>query len=300
MVKNKRKFILVAAYNRPKSLDKLISSLVKCADFHEYKLVITFHEEVSEIKNYLLRSNLENLITIPVYGKNRSALENINFNRIFGYKYCFEMLEADLVIGLEDDVEVGYDTLKFSEALVEIYSNDPEFKCVNLGSRQPFDEELKFSYGKFRYGIFGQASCIARQQYFKEKSNHLYQWDYGIGLDSMLESYYKAGFVVMPFVSRYINDGRGGTHAPDNPSHEYYKDLESSFVGTENFQIESYIEIKDPFKWREDCVPYIHKHSRYFKIRFIFFKIKVIYLKPLRSLLRNLKKHNSLFKMCYF
>jgi len=288
MKKNKRKYILVATYNRPKSLDKLICSLFQCADFHEYMLVVTYHEEISEVRNYLLQSGLDNLISIPVFGKNRSPLENININRIFGYKYCFEMLGADFVVGLEDDVEVGYDTLRFAEAMIDKYRSDPEFRCVNLGSRQPFNEELKFSYGKFRYGIFGQGSCIARQQYFKEKEHHLYKWNYGMGLDSMLEPYYKSGFVVMPFVSRYINDGRGGTHAPEDPNDEYYKDLESSFVGTDGFEIEPYFRIQSSFKWREDCIPYFGDHNRFYRYKFTRFKIRNIYLRKLKSLVRSL------------
>lgn len=289
MKRHKRKFILVAAYNRVKSLDKLVCSLVKCAGFGEYKLVITYHEEVAEVRNYLLCNNLANLISIPVYGKNRNALENININRIFGYQYCFEMLEADFVIGLEDDVEVGYDTLKFSEAMINRYSNDPEFRCVNLGSRQPFDEKLKFFYGKFRYGIFGQGSCIARQQYFKEKANQLYKWNSGRGLDGMLEPYYKSGFVVMPFVSRYINDGRGGTHAPEDPNDDYYRDLESSFVGISDFELAPYSKSEFSFKWREDCIPYLVEDSKIYKFRFFKFKVNVIYLTKLKNFIRVLK-----------
>jgi hypothetical protein len=247
---------LITAYNRPILLDRLLTSVKSAYKSEEYVVVVVFHEEIEGVKEVLTKRVDLQLTLLPVCGKFRSALQNINLNRIFGLEYCFEMLESVSVLALEDDVEIGFDTLVFCEAIMSLYSEDKDFRCLNLGSREEFKESTRFDYGKFRYGLFGQGACIGRQQFLRER--RFYDRSATLGFDCLLEKYYKTGFVVMPYCSRYINDGWSGTHAPKDPKDSYYQQLRSSFVGFAPFPLEPYKREKLPFSWRADCLPYEH------------------------------------------
>lgn len=283
--------ILVTAFNRVLELEKALQAIQQCKGSEKYRLVIIYHEEQKASKDYIDHITIKNAIKIPIIGVGRSGLENMNKNRIFGLDYCFDMLSSEYVIAIEDDIVLGYDALIFSDQIINKYGSDKDFRGVNLGSRMCLDEKKKFSYGLFRYGLFGQGGAITREQWKKIKNLDLLSNHKFAGFDSLVEDYYKSGYVIMPYASRYIDNGWNGTHAPKDPVHEYYEDLRKSFVGDDRFEIKEYEYKELPYLWREDCLKYSKNMNYKFNKRFIIFYIKMI-LKRVIKIIIHRKNEN--------
>jgi hypothetical protein len=272
MTKGRNKAILIATYNRVSELAKSLAALNNCLDASSYPVVIIYHEEQAETKNYLQDLPYHNAILIPVDGSNKSKLENINYNRVLGLNYCFNKLGAEFVIAIEDDVVLGYDALIFAEHMIDLYGASDAFRAVNLGSREAYSTDSKHSYGLFRYGLFGQGSAMTARTWKKINELQLLNKFSTVGFDSMIERYIKTGFVIMPYASRYIDLGWNGTHAPKNPLDKYYLDLKNSWVGNDCFPPIPYIKETRPYVWRYDCIKYKSLLNWYYYLLYLIFK----------------------------
>lgn len=248
------KSILITTFNRPIELKASLDALKSCVNYSEFNLVVVYHEENEKNIEILSELDGENNFFIPVNGKEKSPIENMNFNRILGMNYCINELNSEFVIALEDDIVLGYDALFFCDILINRYCNDSEFRAVNLGSREPLTKFNKFEYGLFRYGLFGQASAMTAKVWKQILSLGLLSKIDSEGLDGIIEAYMKSGFVVMPYASRYIDIGwKNGTHAPRNENDTYYNQLKKSFCGVGSFSLESYRLSRHQYNWRRDC-----------------------------------------------
>jgi hypothetical protein len=211
---------------------------------------------------------------VPIDGSGRSKLENINKNRIIGLDYCFDILGVDYVVAIEDDVLCGYDALVFCQTMIECYRDDVHFRGVNLGSKEVYSEAYRFEYGLFRYGLFGQGSAVTKQTWAKIKQLNILSTLTEQGFDFLVEYYYKTGFVIMPRCSRYIDIGWNGTHAPNDPNHQYYQALKASWVGLKAFSLIEYRLSSFQFNWRTDCIKYRSFQNLRYAIKFETYRIK--------------------------
>ncbi|QWD14760.1 hypothetical protein G6702_01730 [Polynucleobacter paneuropaeus] len=274
-VDRKKKAILIATYNRTEELQSALEHIQACQDFEDHYLVLIYHSEILETARYVENLSCANFIRIATNGTLRSKLENINKNRIDGLDYCFETLEVDYVVAIEDDVLCGYDTLIFCQQMIKKYGKNPEFRGVNLGSKEIYAENRRNEYGLFRYGLFGQGSAITKQVWKKIKSLKLLRQIDKQGFDYLVENFYKSGFVIMPRCSRYIDIGWRGTHAPKDPNNEYYLSLKSSWISTVPWGRIDYYSARFPYTWRYDCFPYYVKDNFKYKLKFEAYRIKI-------------------------
>jgi hypothetical protein len=52
-------------------------------------------------------------LVLRIKKQHEITLGNINQNRIIGTSICFDLLDSDVVLGIEEDTKIGYDSLHF-------------------------------------------------------------------------------------------------------------------------------------------------------------------------------------------
>jgi hypothetical protein len=268
--------ILVNAYNRIDELKNCLNHIFNAENIDDFNIVITYQSEVQVITEFIEGFNNVNVIKLPFDGKKNGAIENINFNRVNGLKYCFNILKSEYVIAVEDDINIGNDTLKFCDFIYSRFKNDINFRGINLCSNLPFSNIKKNVYGKFRYGLSGQCSLISLNTWNGIMKRNILFLTNSIGFDSQIELFLKTGFMVHPYNSRYIDNGWNGTHAPRDSKNMYYQLLLQSWTGPDKLNISSYEEEVFDIKWRKDCVTFNRMHNIIYLLRFYLYKIKLM------------------------
>ena len=246
----------VATFSRAGHLDNCLASIVKAKGSREISLIVVHQLGDPEVKEIIAkwRPHIQFLIELDSKGKN--ALQNINFNSILLRSIAFDIMESDWFLGVEEDVVIGGDSIAFIECMMKKYFKKKAFRGVNLGSNLPRDKFHIDQYSKIRYGMQGQASAITQRTWKKFKINRLNQNSLWNGLDGIMENKLKSGFMTTPLLSRYLDEGWGGTHGFGDPEHEYYQLFERSFIDLpENHPID-YVESKIKVPLREDAVLY--------------------------------------------
>jgi hypothetical protein len=248
--------ILLATYSRPKELHACLTSVAN-QESKNRPIVIVIHqrgnEEVAKVIDKF-RLNIKYLIEIDSFGK--TPLENINFNRILGYEFCFDFLKLDFALAIEEDIVISRDAYEFCEQLVNKYWDHPKFNGVNLGSFEKLDEIDFNTYSRISYGLHGQAAAITEKAWRKIDRKDSFKRSEIDGLDSQVEPIFKRGFFATSNASRYIDFGWNGTHAARNSNDPYYKRLKESWVGDSYHFSGDYKLSQIHHSWRKDALPF--------------------------------------------
>lgn len=184
------------------------------------------------------------------------TLGNINFNRIIGTSICFDLLNSDVVLGIEEDTTIGYDALYFISQMCEKYVSDAGFRGVNLGSFESNTLDNRYTYSILRFGLHGQAGALTRNTWKKFSIPELLEDICVIGWDSKIESYLKTGFLATPNASRLLDRGWGGTHQSSDPNSPYFANQRRSWVGTNPMPIRQFKRKNIEHTWRKDARNY--------------------------------------------
>ena len=276
----------VATFSRAELLDKCIASIVHAKGSRDLPLLILHQLGDSEVKKVITKWRPHIQLLIELDSGNKSALQNINFNSILLRNIAFDIMGSDWFLGIEEDVVIGGDSIAFIECMMNKYFKKKAFRGVNLGSNLPRGKFHINQYSKIRYGMQGQASAITQRTWKRFKVRRLIQNSSWNGLDGIMENYLKSGFMCTPLLSRYLDNGWGGTHGFGDPQHEFYQLFERSFIDSpENIPI-NYIESKIKIPLREDAALYSPKFSLFHIINnFIFYNYHI----TLRRLISKLK-----------
>jgi hypothetical protein len=246
----------VATFSRAEHLNNCIESIVRAKGSRDIPLLVLHQIGDPEVKRILTNWRPHIQVLIELDSKEESALKNINFNAILLRNIALDVMGLDWFLGIEEDVVIGGDSVAFIENMMGKYSKKRAFRGVNLGSNLPRGAYGTNNYSKMRYGMQGQASAITQRTWKKFNIGQLNRNSSWKGLDSMMENYLKSGFMCTPLLSRYLDRGWGGTHAPRDPQHDYYLKLEESFVDLpENVPLK-YLENKIRIPWRKDALLY--------------------------------------------
>jgi hypothetical protein len=248
--------ILLATYSRPKELHACLDSLANQESINKPIVVVIHQRGNEEVANVIdkFRSNITYLIEIDPFGE--TPLENINFNRILGYEFCFDFLKLDFALAIEEDIVISKDAYEFCDQLVNQYWDNPKFNGVNLGSFEKIDEKDFNTYSKISYGVHGQAAAITEKAWRKLNRGESFKRSGTEGLDSQLERIFKLGFFATSNASRYLDFGWGGTHAAKNLDDPYYQRLKESWVGDLYRYSGNYKLFQIHHSWRNDALPY--------------------------------------------
>lgn len=117
-------------------------------------------------------SRRENSFLLITNGSAKYVSANISFNRIAGYRFCFDKLGCEYVVALEDDVVISQDFFYFARFIMNKFYNDTHFRGVNFGSHEKYSSASVVNYQKIRFGIQGPASAITRRSWKKINTRH--------------------------------------------------------------------------------------------------------------------------------
>jgi len=154
--------ILIIAFNRPQHLLQLFKSLEDYCSSEIPQIVIVHQVGNNDVELLISEFKLKNknCMVLKFDGSEKSLISNISFNRIEGLKFCFDVINCDYVIALEDDVVVGSDILKFTEFIMNKYWNKRNFRGINYGSHEKYSIDTSRYFSQVRFGIQGPGSAI--------------------------------------------------------------------------------------------------------------------------------------------
>lgn len=250
-----RKCVLIICHSRAEELERCLSGFFSARGSEDYKVVVVRQLGFDDVADVLDRARDRISLLIEVEGA-ESARDSIRRNRFIGYFACYQTLNADVVLALEDDVLISFDALDFVDAMFRRYSSNRHFRGINLGSIEPRTVALADTYSLLRYGIHGPASVLAKRTWHKLLRSPTVLESPGGHFDAAIESYLKTGFMVTPNNSRYLDVGYGGTHAPDNPDSSYFAGLRDSWVGVDPREGADYTRLETRHHWRDDAIGY--------------------------------------------
>lgn len=247
--------IFVSTFSRAAELDDCLRNIVAARGNLDIPLIVIHQIGSSLVAEVIERWRSEIQVLVQTINTGTSALQSINLNGLLGREIAFTWLAAEWCVGVEDDVLISKDSLKLCMFLFKKHHKDPFFRGVNLGSKRPFDPAFNDKYSKVIFGIHGQASLITRRTWKKFNPDKLRRLSSIEGQDAVMEHFIKTGYMCTPCNSRYLDRGWNGTHAPKDPNHSHYVDLQNSYYSGEP-QFDEYLEVPYDSFWREDSVPF--------------------------------------------
>lgn len=248
--------IFVATYSRAQDLDRCLRNIVIARGTEEIPLIIIHQYGVAEVSDVIRKWRNEIQILIETDAQGKTPLQNINLNSLLGREVAFTWLGSDWCLGVEDDVQISSDAIKFIEVMFNKYRKNPFFRGVNLGSKLVFKKEEIASYAKVSFGMHGQASMITKRTWNHFNSHKLRYKSNTMGLDAMMEHFTKTGFMCTPYNSRYLDNGWNGTHSSSNPNDPHYQAIRESYFERQTTPPEKYILKKFENRWREDSLTF--------------------------------------------
>jgi hypothetical protein len=292
--------ILIIAYNRPKHLEKLFQSLEDYCLLESSQIVIVQQVGNTEVEHLIFKfkEKTKNCMVLTFDGSGKSLIANISFNRLSGYKFCFDILNCDYVIALEDDVVVGSDILDFTGFIMNKYWGKRNFRGINYGSHQGYSVTTQGFFSQVRFGIQGPGSAIHRNTWkrLNTPSNNL-KSQYVL-FDGVFEYFLKTGFMITPVNSRIMDNGHGGTHAPISSTDEHFVKLKNSFVNGFIDHRLNYILDNKNHSWTPDALVYrFNQNWKYKILNFLNYRNDIYFFYKLERAFYRLFILGKLFKV---
>lgn len=292
-----KKSLVIFANSRAELLLKCIESVLNSHGSEDWEKVLLLQRGYSDVENVVAQYENRFDLVLRVKKYHEVTLGNINQNRILGTSICFDLLNSDVVLGIEEDTSIGYDALYFIQEMCENYGFNKAFRGVNLGSFESNNEVNRHTYSLLRYGLHGQAGALTRNTWKHFSLSYLLQDICNIGWDSRIESYLKTGFLATPNSSRLLDQGWGGTHQPTDPDSPYFANQRSSWVGTNPFPIRKFQKKNILHTWRKDAriyksnesFIYWAKHNKYLYGSFQFIRKTLRKNRIAYRIVKNLK-----------
>ena len=259
-----KKCLLILCYSRAGHLERCLQSFFGARGAGNYQVVVVRqvgHDDVAEVVNRH-RDRLD--LVVELEGDSLPE-ESIRRNRFLGYFACYQTLDAEIVLAVEDDVQISTDALEFIEQVYARHEADRDFMGINLGSVEPFDDTLIDSYSLLRYGIHGQASVLARRTWKRLLKSRILTENPGGHFDSAIEPLLRRGYMATPNNSRHLDSGSGGTHAPEETEDDYFSRIRKSWVGSFVSEEQNFKLRQIPHSWREDAVEYKRWSNPYYR-----------------------------------
>jgi hypothetical protein len=260
--------INLQTYSRPSILELCLDSIsqsYESANLDKLIILQVGNPKVESLVNSF-EHEAKSTTVIKVDGKNRSPLQNMNWNRWIAWQHGFEVMGADWILSIEEDVSLHPNTLVFVREIMELMQNQRDFKGINLGSKL-HDVNLNGTFSKLRFGLHGCGAAITLKTWEEIKRLGVKNKIDDFPLDVCIEHILKSGFMVTPNLSHYLDYGWfQGTHTNPNSQDPQYREVLSSFNSNIN-GISGFVHKQVNHGWREDCVEYIKKDNLKFKFR---------------------------------
>ena len=194
-LKSQKGAIFVATYSRAEDLNRCLENIVVARGTDRIPLVVIHQLGFEDVSAIISKWRSEIQILVETEPQGETPLQNINLNSLLGREIAFTWLGADWCLGVEDDVQISSDSVKFVKQMYSRYRKNLFFRGVNLGSKNTFSEKEISSYTKLSFGMHGQASMITRATWDHFNISQLRANSNLMGLDAMMEHFTKTGFI---------------------------------------------------------------------------------------------------------
>ena len=126
-------------------------------------------------------------------------------------------------------------------------SKSPDVEYVDVvGLLKDTDLQLELIQNSDFFGVIDAVDGVISLAWEKFDFDYLVKNSSWGALDGMMENHLKSGFMCNPLLSRYVDNGWSGTHGLGDPSHEFYRKFENSFIDLlEKDQIEYFFSNVD-------------------------------------------------------
>jgi hypothetical protein len=266
----KRKIIVVFCHSRALLLDQCLSSLKNAYGFNEWHLIVIQQTGFLSVDK-VLKKHTQMIHTLVSIKPNFSLpLSNINYNRVIGTKYAFEFLNAEYVLGIEEDNLVSKDSLIFIDRIYDGHKSNIAFRGINLGSVEHHKSISKNSYSLLRFGLHGSAGVLTKKSWKYIQRHNLFNFDLNnssLAWDANIEFYLKSGYMVTPNITRNLDLGYGGTFAPRNKNDEYFVSIKKSWLENSRDRYTGYEKNQIKHNWRKDAIAYRKRDSFIYILR---------------------------------
>ena len=264
-----QKVLFLCSHSRHELLEQSIQSILDAKESESWKKIHihqTGHPLTTQVFEKYSTFFDVNLKFKPNFSE---TLPNINFSRVSGYTMAFDLMGADVAIGIEEDTLVANDIFIFSSHVVNRFRKSRNFRGINFGSIEPASSNSLGGYSLLRFGVQGQASLITRRTWKSFNKHKLIDFEIGQGWDSTIEFEVKTGFMVTPNASRLLDQGwQGGVHAPRDRNDPHYIQMGESWVGEKNLESLEYRQIQIPHSWqRSVSIEYKRRFNLVFRLR---------------------------------
>lgn len=246
--------INLQTYSRPHLLSKCLSAIYSMEHSMEYDKIVVLQVGNKKVEELVYEFADNRTQILEVDGRNRTPLQNMNFNRWMALENAFSSPKRKWVFSIEEDVEVSRESLIFIDQVYRTYSTNRKFRGINLGSILS-DPELIDTYSLQRFGVHGCGSVLTRKTWSIVKWSGVRSTLNKYPLDSAIEGIAKNGFMVTPNITMYLDNGwDSGTHNQSSGNEPHYvMNRESWKLRTSTFT-EYFREYTTPIPWRYDCV----------------------------------------------
>lgn len=171
--------IVIVAFNRPNSLERLLNSLNKLIIFNGEKidLHISIDRKRGDPNNDLTIEKAEEFIW--KYGEKIVDVKKENYGLKKHVIYCGNLTNKyDNIIVLEDDLVVSPLMVQYAKQAINFYSNDDSISGIGLYSfqRNPLNNYPFYPLNNGSDVYFMQYACSWGQLWSKAKWHHFYEW----------------------------------------------------------------------------------------------------------------------------
>jgi hypothetical protein len=260
--------VVIFTHARANLLEQSIQNFLEAEDKEEWSLVIVQQAGSLEIDRVLKDFESEINLLVRFCDIGEGVLGNINYSRLIGTSMAFDLLGAQIVLGVEEDTKISKDALVFIQKMQMKYGKRRRFRGVNLCSLLPLDDNLKSTYSILRFSLSGQAGAINRNTWEKFDLDFLLR---NIGDEewaSRIEPTMKTGFTIHPNNSRLYDQGWGGYSGSGlDSSSQSFVTQHASWVGDHVPKGKVYLQKNMDGVWRSDAIPYKSRHNLYFDFR---------------------------------
>jgi hypothetical protein len=238
--------ILVLCHTRTWHLAKVLESLENCEKVEDFEILFIAHDSPDQTMNIINNFNhLKKSIFRIENVKFPNAASAINNNLYIGLRHAFEILRADLVCVIEDDVVLSKDALKYFIDTNSHYESNQRFRgsigySINVLPNQEKGDVLRINYGIGWGWSVNEKNFRNLLKFWK--GSELNHWDY------FVEPYIRTGFVVAPLYSKVRNIGFDETASHSGDAVNFGKMIDESFEIGNAKTISSIREVSVPYE----------------------------------------------------
>ena len=261
----KKATILILCHRRTQHLQKVLDSLLDCANIDDFITVFVVQDPIPPVMKVVDWYPKNKRIVIVDGSGYTSPAQAINGNLFKGLDYVFGEIASEFTIVLEDDIVVSKDALFYYSQVISQFNVVKHFRGVNGFSTMIPSIGLNNAFVRTHFGL-GWGWAIDKRNFKRImtywKGNEDDHWDF------IFEPYIRTGFVVNPLRSRIHNIGFDETATHTGADTSLGHSIHTSFNLSAPPGPQAIQDVDVDFLWRGQIL----NHSKLSSVNLISFR----------------------------